>query len=268
MQFDFGQNWKEFSESRLSQEKVKQAREHFHALMEDVELKGKRFLDIGFGQGLSLMLAHQAGAQVTGMDINPKCAEVVQKNQALLGIEGHLEAVVGSILDTSLVEKLKKNPYDIVHSWGVLHHTGDMYRAIDNACSLVAPQGNLVIAIYNRHWSSSLWKAIKWFYCSSPKLIQKLLVYLFFPIIFVAKFLVTGENPLRMSRGMDFFYNVVDWVGGYPYEYASTDEMVNCLAAKGFALVRKVPAKVPTGCNEFVFARIDAALESQGCIRP
>jgi 2-polyprenyl-6-hydroxyphenyl methylase/3-demethylubiquinone-9 3-methyltransferase len=258
MQFDFGQNWKEFSENSLTAEKVDQAREHFRLLMKDCPLKDRRFVDIGFGQGLSLLLALQEGAQITGVDINPKCAEVLERNKQFLGIDAPVEVLVGSILEDSTLQRLGNRQFDIVHSWGVLHHTGDMYAAIDRTCSLVAPNGRLVLAIYNRHWSSLPWKWIKWLYCVSPAMVQKLMIALFFPVIFSAKLLVTRENPLKMTRGMDFYYNIVDWVGGYPYEYASREEMIEFLDSRGFVLETFVPARVPTGCNEFVFRKAEA----------
>jgi 2-polyprenyl-6-hydroxyphenyl methylase/3-demethylubiquinone-9 3-methyltransferase len=255
MQFDFGQNWKEFSEKRLSPEKVTQARGHFRELMLGVDLVGRTFLDIGFGQGLSLLLAHQSGAQVTGVDINPKCAEVVTRNKAVVGVVEPIETVVGSILDTDCLAKLADRRFDVVHSWGVLHHTGKMYQAIDNACALVADNGHFVLAIYNRHWSSLPWRAIKWLYCVLPAFLQKFMIWFFYPVIMVAKFLATGKNPFSMTRGMDFYYNVIDWVGGYPYEYANISEMEKYLAGRGFRLKKAIPARVPTGCNEFVFER-------------
>ncbi len=254
-QFDFGQNWQDFSANRLDDIHIEQARLHFRELMAGVELKGKTFLDIGFGQGLSLLIAHQEGAQVTGMDINPKCAQVVEKNKPALGVEAHIETVVGSVLSQDDLQKLQDRTFDIVHSWGVLHHTGDMDKAIDNACRFVKPEGLLVVAIYNRHWSSLPWLCIKWLYCHVPEVFQKIMIGLFYPVILLAKFMVTGKNPFRMSRGMDFYYNIVDWVGGYPYEYASIEEMEDILARKGFRLIKETPAKVPTGCNEFIFRK-------------
>jgi ubiquinone/menaquinone biosynthesis C-methylase UbiE len=254
-QFDFGQNWQDFSASRLDDLHIEQARQHFRELMADVDLTGKTFLDVGFGQGLSLLIAHQEGAMVTGLDINPKCAQVVERNKQALGVEEDIETLVGSVLNPEDLAKLQGRQFDIVHSWGVLHHTGDMASAINNACRFVKPDGHLVLAIYNRHWSSLPWLWVKWFYCQVPRVVQKIMIGLLYPVICLAKFLVTGQNPFRMSRGMDFFYNVVDWVGGYPYEYASIDETVELMKSKGFDAVKIVSAKVPTGCNEFVFKK-------------
>ncbi len=54
---------------------------------------------------------------------------------------------------------------------------------------------------------------------------------------------------------MDFFYDVVDWIGGYPYEYASISEIDDMLTNLGFKCTKMIPAKLPTGCNEFIFKK-------------
>jgi 2-polyprenyl-3-methyl-5-hydroxy-6-metoxy-1,4-benzoquinol methylase len=265
-QFDFGQNWSDFSSSALTAERVAQARTEFSRLMEHaiVDLEQKSFLDIGFGQGLSLLAAASLGARAVGCDINPKCGEVLARNRVrfpeLAGRD--IPVAIGSILDEATIARLREisptgGTYDIVHSWGVLHHTGRMWKAVDLAADLVAPGGVLVLALYNRHWSSPIWKTIKRVYCASPKPLQRVMVGLFYPFILVAKWLVTGRNPFDMERGMDFYYNFVDWVGGYPYEYARMDEVTGHLVCRGFMLQWQAPAKVPTGCNEQIFMRRD-----------
>lgn len=130
-----------------------------------------------------------------------------------------------------------------------------MWEAIDVAASLVRPGGALVLALYNRHWSSPAWTVIKRIYVGVPAWLQKAIVVAMYPVIFAAKWVVTRSNPRAMDRGMDFYYNVVDWVGGYPYEYASIEEVTMYLAGKGFALRTATIATVPTGCNEFAFTR-------------
>jgi 2-polyprenyl-6-hydroxyphenyl methylase/3-demethylubiquinone-9 3-methyltransferase len=260
-QFDFGQNWAEFSDHAATAERVAQARADFVALLDGIDLRGRTFLDIGFGQGFSLLSASELGARAVGCDINPKCREVLERKRRLFPAAASMPLHVGSILDDETVAALRATAefagrgFDIVHSWGVLHHTGDMKRALANAASLVRPGGWLVIAIYNRHWSSRPWLAIKALYVSSPRWLQRALIGLLYPVILAAKFAVTRRNPSRMERGMDFYYNVVDWVGGYPYEYASIEEMARMCAPLGLSLVRSTAAKVPTGCNELVFRR-------------
>jgi SAM-dependent methyltransferase len=263
MQFDFGKNWADFSNHALNSERVKEAHDDFTELLRAAGgLSGKSFLDIGFGQGLSLLNAASAGATVFGIDINPKCEAVLENNRRffpeLAGAK--LPIVIGSILDESTVRCAREasptgDGYDIVHSWGVLHHTGDMSSAIRSAASLVNPHGHLVIAIYNRHWSSGPWLLIKYLYGKSPQLLRRLLVWLLTPVIYAAKWIVTKDQPLKQARGMDFFYDVVDWVGGYPYEYASTTEILSLIEPLGFRCLRVLQSRVPTGCNEFVFQR-------------
>lgn len=259
-QFDFGQNWKEYSQHAISADRLTAAEQEFSRLLAGVPLTGRSFLDIGFGQGLSLLLAHRAGARVVGCDINPKCAEALALTRRHFpDLADEIPTVVGSILDHSTVEHLSAiapggdGQYDVVHSWGVLHHTGNMALALRHAASLVRPGGHLVLAIYNRHWSSRPWLWIKWLYVHSPHWLQRGLVALFYPVIYAAKWLVTRRDPTQQQRGMDFHYNVVDWVGGYPYEYATVNEMTVRLDELGFSLMRAIGAEVPTGCNEFIF---------------
>ena len=264
MQFDFGQNWQDFARAALTRERVERAEREFAALLEDVPLENASFLDIGFGQGLSLLSAARHGCRVFGCDINPKCQEALRTSAAWFP-EIELDAiriVVGSILDDGVVRELRATTasgdglYDVVHSWGVLHHTGNMRAAIRNAASLVRPGGHLVLAIYNRHWSSPTWTGIKWLYCKAPRWLQRTMVYAFMPVIWLAKQWVTGRDPTHQERGMDFYYNVIDWVGGYPYEYASIAELRALVEPLGFECLRSRSAEVPTGCNEFVFRRL------------
>jgi len=259
--FDFGQNWKEFSENALDASQYAEARQDFAKLMAGIDLQGSTVLDIGFGQGLALLCAARAGARIFGIDINPKCREVFLANSHLLepGSPPDAKITVGSILDAAplaTAHSWAEQGFDVVHSWGVLHHTGSMWRAIENAISLVRPGGHFVLAIYNRHWSSPGWTQIKRIYVSAPRAVQKLLIWVFVPIIYVAKFAATRRNPLHKERGMNFYYDVIDWIGGYPYEYASRDEIEQFVASKGFVLDNFVACTTPIGCNEFVFKRI------------
>lgn len=263
-QFDFGRNWSDFSANAATVERAAQARAHFRELMSGIELAGKSFLDIGFGQGFSLLSARSLGAVTVGCDINPKCGEALDRNRSLFpDVAGPIALHVGSILDDGTVAALRSADgaggagFDIVHSWGVLHHTGDLRRALANAGSLVRPGGHLVVAVYNRHWSSLPWLGIKAVYVRSPEWVRRLMIGILYPVIWLAKLAVTREDPKRKERGMDFYYDVVDWVGGYPYEYATIGEVEEMCRPLGFLLVRAVPALVPTGCNEFVFRKRD-----------
>jgi len=230
-------------------------------LFDGIELKGKSFVDIGFGQGLTLLIAKQKGAFVVGCDINPACKEALKQSIKYFPQYqvSEIPLVIGSIVNQNIINQLlaysKTENFDIVHSWGVLHHTGDMQKAIQNACSMVKKNGYLVISIYNEHWTSPIWLFIKWFYNKLPSPLQKTMIYFFYPIIWLSKYLVTGKKPSDKSRGMDFFYDVVDWIGGYPYEYESITKIKKIIQQLGFCTIKQIPAQVPTGCNEFVFQK-------------
>lgn len=252
MRFAFGRNWQAFSKNALTPDRIEQARGTFHELVDGIELHGKRFIDIGFGQRLSLIVASEMGADAVGIDIDKDTILALQTTQQAMACMRTPEVRVASILDVSFVQSNKEG-FDIVHSWGVLHHTGEMRRAIENTCRLVADNGYFICSIYNKHRSCPFWKAIKWSYNKLPNILQHLLVELLYPVIYVAKWLVTHKNPKTKERGMHFFYDVVDWVGGYPYEYATETEIRSLVEAKGFKCLHVRPAQVPTGCNEFVF---------------
>ncbi len=221
-------------------------------------LKNKTFLDIGSGSGLFSIAAGALGAKnVLGFDYD---SESVATSKALLEKVAEWDSDVkkknikfekGSILEN--IEAYGR--YDIVYSWGVLHHTGDMYKAFENTAAIVNEKGLLVIAIYNRHLTSPIWKIIKYIYVKSPALLQKLLVL----VVTTAKLItsmLTGHNPLKKSRGMRFYSDIVDWVGGYPYEYASIQEICAYFESRGFKTMNVIKTTGFTGCNQFVFERV------------
>lgn len=253
--FKFGENWASFSR-QMDDARLEEAMTSLTSLFGDGVLKGRSFLDIGCGSGLFSIAATRLGAQpVVGIDVDRVSIITSQQNSARWLSEGHaISFRQVSILDAEGMQSL--GMFDVVYSWGVLHHTGNMQQALAQAALHVRPGGLLMIAIYNKHWSSAVWKLIKWFYNKAGRFGQKILVLIFAPIIYFAKWLTTFKNPLKMRRGMDFMHNIIDWVGGYPYEYASADEMTQALQTLGFEILQTRHANVPTGCNEFVCRRV------------
>ena len=256
--FEFGKNWASFSR-QLDEGRLEEAARSLESLFGKGAMQGKSFLDIGCGSGLFSIAAGRLGAsKVLGLDIDPLSVSTSQEN-ANKWMKDRLMPVSfqqSSALDTDHMDMLGK--FDLVYSWGVLHHTGNMAMALENTARRVGEGGMLMIAIYNKHWSSPLWRMTKWFYNKLGEFGRRLLIAIFTPVIFLAKFLVTFKNPLKMKRGMDFMHNITDWVGGYPYEYASVPEMKMILEGYGFSIVSVRKAAVPTGCNEYV-CRLDGA---------
>lgn len=251
--FKFGQNWKDYALHTMDEDKLNQARAALAELIDLDDLRGLTFLDIGCGSGLHSASAALLGAEaVYATDIDPDCIAVTSDTvRRFLPDTSRVQVRQASILDPAA----GLPQADIVYSWGVLHHTGSMYRAIEAAAKLVRPGGLFVIAIYNRHATSRVWRFIKWLYNRVPRFVRRLMYYLFYGVIYTAKLVATRQNPLKKARGMDFGYDVVDWIGGYPYEYATIDEITQFVTPLGFAVEKVVPAQVGTGCNEFVFRK-------------
>jgi SAM-dependent methyltransferase len=255
--FNFGENWQEFSKTSLDAAKLEMAVDSLDELIGREKIKDKIFLDIGCGSGIFAIAASLSGAKkVIGIDISKESITASISNKSRFAPTNSIDFFHKSVFDDD-ISSLGK--FDIVYSWGVLHHTGNMYKAIDLASEFTAPGALFVIAIYNRHWSSGVWKIIKRFYNIMPKIIQPIMAWLFYFIIALAKLLVTCKNPFKKKRGMSFYHDVIDWLGGYPYEYANKDEIINYVENKGFKCVKFVKPAVPTGCNEFVFSKIGAS---------
>lgn len=252
--FNFGENWQRFSENSLDNRKFEMALGSLDQLIGREKIKGSTFLDIGCGSGIFAIVASLAGAKkVIGIDISKESIAASVNNKKKFADQSAIDFFHKSVFDDDMSQLGK---FDIVYSWGVLHHTGNMWKAIDLASKLAAPHSLFVIAIYNKHWSSGMWKMVKWFYNAMPKFVQRLMIWIYYPIIVMAKLIVTRKNPFKKRRGMSFYYDVIDWVGGYPYEYAAKEEVINHLEKAGFKCVKFVKPAVPTGCNEFVFLKI------------
>jgi SAM-dependent methyltransferase len=254
-QFDFGKNWEAFSEQRVDTDRLARACQSLLSLLREDSLAGLSFLDVGCGSGLFSIAAYQLGAsRVVGLDVNPRCIEISQNNRERLIPGSPVEFHVASALEPEQLERF--GAFDLVYAWGSLHHSGSMWAAIGNVAACVGPGGILIVAIYNKHITSPLWKFIKQVYNQVPGIFQRAMIFLFAGVIYVAKLLVTRSNPLKKERGMDFWFDVIDWVGGYPYEFAAPSVVEQRVCDQGFKLQGCVAAQVPTGCNEFVFRKL------------
>ena len=137
-----------------------------------------------------------------------------------------------------------------------LHPTGNIQRALHNAALLVADSGHLMVAIYNQHWSSPIWRFIEWFFNKSPEPTRKLPIWVFFLVTLFMKWLVTRQDPKIKRHGMDFYYDLIDWIGVYPYKYANPERIRSIASDLGFDRLRLIQPKVPTVSNELEFAKL------------
>ena len=249
--FDFGKNWQSYLQT-MTDTKIGLATASLRSTLGLDSLSSKTFLDIGSGSGLSSLAARRLGAKVVSFDFDPKSVQATQllKEQYYPG-DPDWQIYTGSVLDQKFLADL--GAFDIVYSWGVLHHTGDMYNALKNILVNLKAESLLVIAIYNdQGWISDYWRLLKKTYCKVPML-RPFIQLLHLPYPFGASVLyrlVTGR--LNESRGMSLWHNYLDWLGGYPFEVASTDKMVTFYSAYNLQLQSLISTK-RNGCNEFVF---------------
>ncbi|HLI18169.1 MAG TPA: class I SAM-dependent methyltransferase [Rhodanobacteraceae bacterium] len=261
LRFAFGRNWKSFL-ATLDDRRLKEARLRLCESLKRNDLHGLRVLDVGSGSGLSSLVMYQLGAEVVSFDFDADsvtCTEELRKRHASEGSSWQI--LQGSALDPDFMEGLGQ--FDLVYSWGVLHHTGAMWPALELAAARVAPRGTLLLALYNdQGWRSSLWRVVKRFYCSG--LPGRWAVGAVFYPLFALYALVqdlrhfhppgTYARQYVQKRGMSLFHDWRDWLGGYPFEVAKPEDVVRKLAAVGLALQRET-LTAGLGCNEFVFVR-------------
>lgn len=259
--FPFGENWTDYARL-VDERRIEEAVGSIRALVGD--LVGKTFLDIGSGSGLFSLAALRLGAKaVVAVDIDQAS---VATTRALLARERESDWRAEQVSVFDLPAKVSQR-FDVVYSWGVLHHTGDMWRALDCASAMVGAGGTLAVALYERTPLCGAWTLEKRVYCKLPRPLQSLLrgAYL---TAWGAGMLLKGRNPWRQmregrERGMDVAHDVHDWLGGYPYESTTPADVAAFMRKRGFEQQKLVPWPVRaggllgSGCSEYVFRRSD-----------
>jgi 2-polyprenyl-6-hydroxyphenyl methylase/3-demethylubiquinone-9 3-methyltransferase len=262
LRFEFGANWARFVKA-VDEERIVSAERSLIALLGQDRLDGQTFLDVGCGSGLSSLAARRLGAIVTSFDVDSQsvtCAHALRDRYFPNDQAWTIKR--GSILDAAFLRVLPT--FDAVYSWGVLHHTGQMWEALKNAAELVSPGGRLVVAVYNDQGRATrVWRRVKRAYNSLPKPLRFIVLWpaaawIWGPAtvrdLFVMRPFSTWQR-YRLTRGMSPWRDVVDWVGGYPFEVARPEEVFDYCLSMGFCLTRLATCAGGFGCNEFAFQR-------------
>ncbi len=263
--FAFGRNWAEYAR-HIDAATIEFATAELRRLAGPVE--GLSFLDIGCGSGLHSLAALRLGAsRLLAIDFDPMSVDTAKRVIGEHWRQGNFECRRGNVfVDLDAAE----GQFDVVYSWGVLHHTGAMWDAIERAASMVAPGGRMVLAIYRKTPLCGLWRVEKNLYRRLPRFLQASLD-LAYGCACVLGYLLSGRNPVReirayrSRRGMSWWHDIRDWMGGYPYESAGRKEMVAFLERLGFRLTQAFKDRpqrwivrsglLGSGCAEYVFER-------------
>jgi len=259
--FEFGKNWHDFIQKNFDKEKVEISRRHILDFMGRTDLNGLSVLDIGCGSGLHSIAMLQAGAaSVHGFDYDPNSVKATQFVQAQTGKSSNWTVEQGSVLDDDYIVHLPQ--YDLVYSWGVLHHTGDVWHAIRNAASRVKPGGKFYIALYAADVqidpTPEFWLDVKRKYVNSGWMKRRMMDWWY-----VWRFQMNKDirnfpaflkrmREYKKNRGMDIFTDIRDWLGGWPMEFVYDKDAIDFVEKLGFKL-----EQITTGeaNSEFLFAR-------------
>lgn len=259
--FEFGKNWLSFIKT-LNDERIKVAENSLCEFLNTNSLSGKTFIDIGSGSGLFSLAARRLDAKVTSFDYDKSSVESTEilKNKYFPN-DSNWEVKQGSVLDKPFLDSMGK--FDIVYSWGVLHHTGSMWEAIGNAAEMVKPGGVFFIALYNDQGpTSKKWLRVKKMYNSG--IVGKSFISLVFITYYIFNFifysLKQGKSPIKvykeykLKRGMSVYHDWHDWLGGLPFEVASNEKVVDFFNSRNFSL-KKIRTNNGLGCNQYIFEK-------------
>ncbi len=262
LRFAFGANWQRFLDV-LDDDRIQIAEESLKSMLGVDTLTDRTFLDVGSGSGLFSLAAKRLGARVHSFDYDPQSVACTREiKRRYLPDDGNWYIEEGSVLDSQYLRSLGR--FDVVYAWGVLHHSGDMWRALENVAPAVAEGGKLFLSIYNDQGGASRrWALIKRIYNRLPRPLGfPLEVYTLvrqWTLTFARDFLrgrpFGSWREYRRNRGMSPWRDVVDWVGGYPFEVAKPEEIFDFYRRRGFILERLRTCAGGIGCNEFVFSR-------------
>jgi predicted RNA methylase len=259
--FSFGENWAEYAQ-KIDEKRIEEAEKSIVRLVGKEAIEGRTFLDIGCGSGLFSLAAVRLGArQLLAVDLDPQSVETTRRtlSRHVPGANWDCRQISVFDLDPSTV-----GTFDVVYSFGVLHHTGAMYDAITKASKLVAPNGMLTLGLYGKTPFCGMWRVEKRIYSRSPKWVQKVIAKVYVEVVRL-RLALKGESLKKKreqywkQRGMEMANDTHDWLGGYPYESISPKEIMGFMHGLGFEAVRSFVypciGLLGAGCDEYSFTR-------------
>lgn len=253
--FAFGANWRSFVRY-IDDRRVAEAERSIEERFGSGRLAGRTFLDAGCGSGLFSLAARRLGAMVVGFDYDPESAAAARSLlDRFRPSDPDWRIVSGSALDANFMAELGQ--FDLVYCWGVLHHTGDLWAGVSQILRAVRPGGLICLAIYNdQGWFSRYWTAVKRLYNRRPWLRWPLLLAHAPYFVGLRAVVIWLRGRSRgAARGMSLWHDLVDWLGGWPFEVARPESVVAFARARGFSPVQVVTVGRRNGCSEFVLRR-------------
>jgi SAM-dependent methyltransferase len=255
--FSFGENWRDFL-SAADEEAIELAGADIEHWLGAESFESRTVLDIGCGSGLHSLAFHLKGAsQLVSFDYDPHSVSATRSLWERAGRPGSWTVRRESILDDDFVATL--GTFDVVYAWGVLHHTGNMWKAIENAFALTSEGGVCWLALYQKGPRYARDLALKERFNRAPAMVKKLMIWQFI-LRTMAYRASQGRNPMRWNerkaRGMDTYHDIVDWLGGLPYEVATVDEVLAAGERHGFEPMTVLEAS-EGGCSVVTLRRED-----------
>ncbi|MGH2498745.1 MAG: class I SAM-dependent methyltransferase [Candidatus Limnocylindria bacterium] len=260
--FAFGANWQAFLRS-LTEERIVEAERSLQQMLDCDSLRAKRFLDIGSGSGLSSLAARRLGATVHSFDFDlQSVACTAELRQRYFPNDAGWRVDHGSVLDVGYLATL--GHFDVVYSWGVLHHTGAMWQAMDNLPMLLPADGTVFVALYNdQGWPSRVWWWVKRLYGATPRWLRWVIlgpvaIRIWGPRMIYDCLRLRPFQTWRSyakHRGMSPWHDLVDWSGGFPFEVCRPEAVLAWGRRHGLVLERMTTCGGGLGCNQFVLRR-------------